>query len=186
MTLFPPLSLGWLNGWIPIVIFYVIFFLLLKVFPKETVDRLYEDSGWALDQARPAKIGLPFALAAMILILFTSLKINLTIFWIGLALALIGQTGFIYSLHTFNITPTGEPVTEGLYKLSRNPQWVTFAVVMIGFSLMVGSWTVLALLSVRVVMNHFRILGEEQALEEQYRSSHLEYKNSVPRYFLFF
>ena len=186
MTLFPHLSLGWLNGWIPIVIFYGIFIILLKVFPKETVDRLYEDSGWTLDQARPAKIGLPFALAAMILILFTSLKINQLIFWIGLALALIGQTGFLYSLHSFNITPAGEPVTAGLYKISRNPQWLTFAAIMIGFSLMVGSWTVLALLAVRVVMNHFRILGEERALEIQYGESYLVYKKSIPRYLLFF
>jgi len=186
MTLFPHLSFGWLNGWIPIVVFYAIFIILLKVFPKETVDRLYEDSGWTLDQARPAKIGLPFALAAMILILFSPLKITQPVFWIGLALALIGQTGFLYSLHTFNITPPDEPATAGLYIFSRNPQWVTFAVVMIGFSMMVGSWTVLALLSVRVVMNHFRILGEEKALEDQYGSSYLEYKNSVPRYFLFF
>ncbi len=35
-------------------------------------------------------------------------------------------------------------------------------------------------------MNHFRILGEEKALEEQYGSSYLDYKNSVPRYFVFF
>jgi len=186
MTLFPSLSLDWLNGWIPIVFFYGIFFILLKVFPKETVDRLYDDSGWTLEMARPAKIGLPFALAAMILILFTPLKLNQPLFWIGLTLALIGQSGFIYSLHTFNITPPSEPATSGLYKFSRNPQWVTFALVMIGFSLMVGSWTVLALLTVRVVMNHFRILGEEKALEEQYGSSYLGYKNSVPRYFLFF
>jgi len=186
MTLFPPLNLGWLNGWIPIALFYGSFIILLKIFPKETVDRLYEDSGWTLDQARPAKIGLPFALAAMILILFTPLKITQPVFWIGLALALLGQTGFIYSLHTFNITPPGKPATTGLYRISRNPQWVTFAVVMIGFSLMVGSWIVLALLSVRVVMNHFRILGEEEALEEQYGASYLEYKMSVPRYFVFF
>ncbi len=186
MSLFPPLSLGWLNGWIPILIFYAVFLVLLKVFPKETVDRLYDDSGWTLDQARPAKIGLPFALAAMVLILFTPLKINQPIFWIGLALALIGQTGFLYSLHTFNITPPGEPVIAGLYKISRNPQWVTFAIVMVGFSLMVGSWTVLALLTMRVVMNHFRILGEEKALETQYGESYLAYKGSVPRYFIFF
>ena len=186
MTLFPPLSLGWLNGWIPIVFFYAVFLTLLKVFPKNTVDRLYEDSGWTLDQARPAKIGLPFALAAMVLILFTPLKINQPILWIGLALALIGQTGFLYSLHTFNITPLDEPVIAGLYKISRNPQWVTFAIIMVGFSLMVGSWTVLALLTVRVVMNHFRILGEERALEMQYGESYLAYKSSVPRYFIFF
>ena len=186
MTLFPPLQIGWLNGWIPIILFFGVFFILLKIFPKETVDRLYDKSGWILDQARPAKIGLPFALAAMLLILFLPLKINQPIFWIGLALALVGQTGFLYSLHTFNITPQDEPVTAGLYKISRNPQWVAFAVVMIGFSLMVGSWIVLALLTVRVVMNHFRILGEEKALEEQYGGSYLEYKNTVPRYFVFF
>ena len=186
MTFFPPLQIGWLNGWIPIILFFGVFFILLKIFPKETVDRLYDDSGWTLDQARPAKIGLPFALAAILLILFLPLKINKPIFWIGLALALVGQTGFLYSLHTFNITPPDEPVTAGLYNISRNPQWVTFAVVMIGFSLMVGSWTVLALLTVRVVMNHFRILGEEKALEEQYGGSYLEYKKNVPRYFVFF
>lgn len=186
MTLFPPLKLEWLNGWIPIVLFYGIFLTLLKIFPKDTVNRLYEDSGWTLEQARPAKIGLPFALAAMVLIIFTPLKINQPIFWIGLALALIGQSGFLYSLHTFNVTPADKPVTTGLYKVSRNPQWVTFAVVMVGFGLMVGSWTILALLVVRVVMNHFRILGEEQALEDQYRVSYQSYKESVPRYFIFF
>lgn len=186
MSLFPPLSLGWLNGWLPIAVFYGSFFALLKIFPKETVDRLYDDSGWTLEVARPAKIGLPFALAAMVLILFTPLNIEHPIFWVGLALALIGQTGFIYSLHSFNITPLGEPVTDGLYRISRNPQWVTFAVVMIGFGLMVGSWTVLGLLTVRVVMNHFRILGEERALEDQYGESYLAYKNAVPRYLIFF
>ena len=186
MSLFPPLSLGWLNGWLLIVVFYSSFFALLKIFPKETVDRLYDDSGWTLEMARPAKIGLPFALAAMILILFTPLQIPQPIFWIGLALALIGQAGFIYSLHSFNITPLDEPVTDGLYKISRNPQWVTFAVVMIGFGLIVGSWTVLGLLTVRVVMNHFRILGEERALEDQYGESYLAYKNAVPRYLIFF
>ena len=186
MTLFPALILGWLNGWIPIVLFYGIFLTLLKIFPKDTVDRLYEDSGWTLEQARPAKIGLPFALAAIILIIFTPLKINQPNFWIGLALAFIGQAGFLYSLHTFNITLPDEPVTAGLYKISRNPQWVTFAVVMVGFSLMVGSWTVLALLAERIVMNHFRILGEEKALENQYGQSYQSYKESVPRYFVFF
>ena len=186
MALFPPLSIGWLNGWIPVLIFYGSFLVLLRIFPKETVERLYDDTGWTIDQARPAKIGLPFALTALILILFTPLKIELPIFLIGLIVTLIGQTGFIWSLLSFNKTPLGEPVTQGLYKISRNPQWVSFAVVMIGLSLMVGSWTVLGLLLVRVIMNHFRILGEEKALEIQYGESYLTYKSNVPRYLLFF
>ena len=40
MTLFPQLKLGLFNGWIPGVLFYLVFFILLKIFPKETVERL--------------------------------------------------------------------------------------------------------------------------------------------------
>ncbi len=51
---------------------------------------------------------------------------------------------------------------------------------------MVGSWTILLLLMVLVIMNHFRILGQEQGLEIQYGESCLIYKKSVSRYFIFF
>jgi len=186
MTLFPLLRFGWLNGWIPGTLFYLVFFILLKIFPKETVDRLYDNSGWTLDQARPAKIGLPFALAALLLLPFTPLKIDQPVFWLGLVLYLFGFGGFVYSLHSFNITPLGEPVTDGLYKFSRNPQWVAFALTLLGISLMVGSWTILILVAVRIIMNHFRILGEEQALTKQYGQAYINYKDSVPRYFVFF
>ena len=186
MQLFPPLGLGWLNGWIPSLLFYGVFIILFRVFPKETVDRLYDNSGWTLDQARPAKIGLPFALAALLLLPFTPLKFNPPLFYVGLILYILGFGGFIYSLHSFNITPLGQPVTDGLYKISRNPQWVAFAITLIGISLMVSSWTILILVSIRIIMNHFRILGEEQALEDQYGQSYLAYKESVPRYLLIF
>lgn len=185
MTLFSPLEIGWLNGWIPGTLFYLVFFILLKIFPKATVARLYDNSGWTLDEARPAKIGLPFALAALLLLPFTPLKINQSVFWVGLILYLTGFAGFVSSLITFNITPLGEPVTSGLYKFSRNPQWVAFAITLIGISLMVGSWTIMALVSVRIIMNHFRILGEEKALAEEYGQSYLGYKESVPRYLIF-
>jgi protein-S-isoprenylcysteine O-methyltransferase Ste14 len=51
---------------------------------------------------------------------------------------------------------------------------------------MVGSWTVLALVAVRVVMNQFWILGEEETQAEKYGDFCLEFKESVPRYFIFF
>ena len=133
------------------------------------------------DQSRAVKFGLPFALAGMALILFTSLKFGQRVFWIGLYSYLLGLVGFVYSLHTFNITPLGEPVSSGLYKFSRNPQWVAFALALLGCGVVVGSWTILLLLMDRVFMNHIRILGEVQGLETQYGKSYLVYKKSVPR-----
>ena len=99
---------------------------------------------------------------------------------------MFGFAGFVYSLHTFNSTPLDEPVTGGLYEFSRNPQWVAFALTLIGISLMVGSWTILSLVTIRITMNHFRILGEECALAEQHGQPYLAYKEAVPRYLLFF
>jgi protein-S-isoprenylcysteine O-methyltransferase Ste14 len=186
MALFPPLRLGWLNGWIPIVVFYAVFIVLLKIFPKETVERLYDRSHWTKQQRTISGIGLPFALAGMVLILFTPLKIHQQVFWAGFVFYLLGFVGFLVALQNFNTTPLAEPVTKGLYRISRNPQWVAFAITLIGASLMVGSWTILGLLMVRVIMNHFRILGEERALEIQYGDSYLVFKESIPRYFLFF
>ncbi|MGB2955364.1 MAG: methyltransferase [Anaerolineales bacterium] len=186
MSLFPPIHLGWLNGWIPILLFYLIFILLLKILPKETVERLYDRANWTKKQSRMAQVGLPFALAGMILVLFTPLKIYQPVFCGGLALYIIGFCGFLISLHNFNSTPLSEPVVGGLYKISRNPQWVAFAITIIGTSIMVGSWTAVFLFLVRVIMNHFRILGEERALEIQYGESYLVYKNSIPRYLFFF
>ena len=186
MSLFPPLHMGWFNGWIPILVFYTVFIILLKVFPKDTVARLYDFSNWTKQQENLGRIGLPFALVGMVLILFTPLKVSSPIFWTGVVLYLVGFAGFIISLQNFNSTPLSEPVVKGLYRISRNPQWVTFAITIIATSLMVGSWTAFLLLLVRVVMNHFRILGEERALEIQYGESYLVYKKSIPRYLLFF
>ncbi|TFG49289.1 MAG: hypothetical protein E4H33_02570 [Anaerolineales bacterium] len=107
MAIFPPLSIGWFYGWIPIALFYGVFILLLKIFPKETVERLYDFSHLTDGQSGAAKIGLPFALAGMALILFTSLHIGQPVFWIGLSVYLVGFAGFFYSLHSFNITPLG-------------------------------------------------------------------------------
>jgi protein-S-isoprenylcysteine O-methyltransferase Ste14 len=185
MTLFPPLTLGWLNGWIPVVAFYGAFLILLRIFPRKTIDRLYENSGWTLKQARPAWFGFPFDLAALILLPLNTLKFGWPGFWIGLILYIISFSGFLYSLHTYNITPVDRVVTDGLYRISRNPQWVSMAITLVAISLMVGSWTILFLISVRIVLNHFRILGEEIVLEKQYGQSYLDYKNSVPRYFIF-
>lgn len=186
MSYFPPLHLGWLNGWIPIFLFYGVFFVLLKIFPKDTVERLYDRSHWTNQQANLARIGLPFALVGLILIMFTALKIGQPIFWFGLVMYLVGFAGFLSSLYSFNNASLGKPVTVGLYKVSRNPQWVAFAFGIIGTSLMVGSWTAFLLLMVRVVMNHFRILGEERALEIQYGEPYLAYQKIVPRYLFFF
>ena len=185
MELFPRLQLGLANGWIPLVLFYTIFGFLMARFPKEVVERLYDRSGWTGQQRTISSIGLPFALAGMVLIVLTSLKIGQPVFYIGFLLYVLGLSGFILALINFKNTPFDEPVTTGIYRFSRNPQWVTFALVLVSCAIVVGSWIALLLLGVRIVFNHFRILGEEKGCLEQYGASYQAFMDRVPRYFLF-
>jgi hypothetical protein len=45
MVLLPELQSGWLNGWLLLVILYGTFGILLLIFPRQVVSRLYDRTG---------------------------------------------------------------------------------------------------------------------------------------------
>ena len=50
MEFWPTLEIGWLNGWILLVLDFLIQGSLLLVFPKNVVTRLFDRSGWSEKQ----------------------------------------------------------------------------------------------------------------------------------------
>jgi hypothetical protein len=90
MKLFPALRIGWLNGLLPMGILYLIFGILLLVFPKEVVGRLYERSNWSREQRVIMLIGKSMALVWFPLIILTPLKIGTPVFVLGMALFALG------------------------------------------------------------------------------------------------
>jgi len=185
MELFPTLTLGWINGWLMLAAFYLVFGIALLIFPQPVVKRLYDVSGWSRQQRLVNLIGKPFALADMTLVVFTPLKVGQPVFVVGLVVFAIGFAGMISALISFRRTPLDQPVTEGLYRISRNPQWVSLFLLMLGIGIAIGSWTVLLLLLVTTVFYHFRILGEERACAKHYGEPYKEFLQRVPRYLLF-
>ncbi|NIM95854.1 MAG: hypothetical protein GTO18_19310 [Anaerolineales bacterium] len=116
--------------------------------------------------------------------IFSPLKLGQPFSVLGLVLYSLGLIRFVVSLFNFKNAPLDRPVTDGLYRVSRNPQWLSFVLVLLGIGFAVGSWIVVILFSVRIVVNHFRILGEEEACLQQYGDDYREYIKRVPRYFL--
>lgn len=185
MELFPTLKLGWINGWLMLAAFYLAFGIMLLAFPRPVVKRLYEASGWSRQQRLMNSIGKPFALAEMALVVFTPLKVGQAVFGVGLTVFAIGFAGMVSALIVFRRTPLDQPVTGGLYRISRNPQWVSLFLIMLGIGIAIGSWTVLLLLLVTTVFYHFRILGEERACLQRYGEPYEQFLKRVPRYLLF-
>ena len=93
------------------------------------------------------------------------------------------------SVDYFIIAPSGR--TGQLADLcwsSRSIQDLFMAVVkeMTGEDLnIINSWIAIIIIIVSAIFLHYRILGEEKRLTQQYGDSFLEYKKKVSRYFLF-
>ena len=186
MNLFPEIKLGLLNGWIYFVFYLIVFGITMSTCSREVKKRLIDRSLWDKKTKIITASGKLFSLANIIMIFLASLQIGTFEFIIGTVLYLIGLTGLVISIINYRNAPLEKPITRRLYKLSRNPQILMIFITFTGMVLIIGSWINLIFLCITVITTHFSILGEEKALTEQYGESYLEYKNQVPRYFLFF
>lgn len=186
MEFIPALKLGWLNGWILLAFEFMIQGFLLLIFPKDVVSRLFDRSGWSVKQRVFLITGKVFSFACLILIILTPLKINSSSFMLGLILYAIGIAGLIVAMYNFKNTPLDQPVTQGVYKISRHPQNVAIFIFILGICVAIGSWVALLMLLMSKVLQHFGILAEEEVCLKRYGEPFRAFIERVPRYFLFF
>ncbi|MFW9901550.1 MAG: methyltransferase family protein [Candidatus Thorarchaeota archaeon] len=186
MDFIPKFGIGWLNGWLPLIIYVSIQFIVTFTCPKEVKRRLIDRKGWTKTQITMTTIGKSFTLINIILLFLSPLKFGSIEFYIGIILYFIGIIALSTAIINFRNAPLGKPIVSGFYRISRNPQLFSIYIIFIGHILMIGSWISLIILLVSILGSHFSILGEEKRLKEQYGNSYLEYKEKVPRYFIFF
>jgi protein-S-isoprenylcysteine O-methyltransferase Ste14 len=182
MEWIPHLELGWLNGWLLLVVYGLVFGGTVRSFPNDVIAKLYDRSNWSKTQRIITRIGKLLSIPSFILLALTPLKISTATFWVGIALFVLGLTGVVIALFNFKAMHEGQPATTGLYRISRNPQWVTLLTAFVGACLAIGSGIALVVFAILAVCYHFRILGEEQACLNQYGESYRAYMRRVPRY----
>ena len=185
MEMFPSMRWGWLNGWILSSAFLLVFGGLCLSFSREVMAKLFDRSGWRRHQRVVSALSKLAVLACWVLLIGTPLKIGQGVFVIGSALSVAGSILMASALLSYNRTPTGQMVTRGTYRVSRNPQWLGMAAMLIGACVGIGSWTAVMLWLVSAVGYHFRILGEETACAAHYGAEYEDYRNRVPRYVFF-
>jgi len=186
MEWFPILTPGLVNGWLLVAILYLVFGVLLAVFPRAVVARLYDRSLQAGRRVLQRVLGVLLVLTWLALSILTPLRRGHAALPLGLALYVFGLAGFIIALVNYAATPPDQPVTSGLYRISRHPQQFMISAAFLGVSIAMGSWLALTLMCLGVVGGHFKVLAEEKACLLQYGDSYGDYMRRVPRYFLFF
>ena len=72
--------------------------------------------------------------------------------------------------------------TEGLYRLSRNPQYVADIAILLGWSLLSGSVWLMPLATCGILALFLAPFAEEPWLKENYGTDYVAYKARVARY----
>jgi protein-S-isoprenylcysteine O-methyltransferase Ste14 len=187
MKIFPELQIGVLNGWIPLLLYFIGLILSVVLYSKESRLWLFNNPK---DESKRVLVfiricGQLVMIAYIVMMIFTPLHFNNPIFIAG---ALIYAIGYIYeisALHYFRITPLRQPVVGGPYRVSRNPQWLGLFLVLLGSAIATQIWLYIGMVIIVAFIYHIQILDEEAACIEKYGDSYYEYKKRIPRYFLF-
>lgn len=110
---------------------------------------------------------------------------------IGAGVAVVGDVVFILSVWTMKDswragvpeTDKTELVTNGIYKISRNPAFLGFDLVYAGILMMFFNWILLAVSLFAIIMFHLQIVNvEEDFLLISFGQEYVEYRKTVHRY----
>jgi protein-S-isoprenylcysteine O-methyltransferase Ste14 len=184
MEFLPSVRLGIPNGWLLLAANFVGLTISAIAFPVDKRRKLFIEPHYPRGHPRLVIIALGriAAISFVVLTPFASLKLGTYSFYLGLAVYAIGYIVVMVSMHDYKRAPTTELATTGLYRYSRNPQWLGLVGVFAGTALAVGGWLHLILVFLLVIAYHFQILLEEGICKAAYGAEYLDYMSRVPRY----
>jgi protein-S-isoprenylcysteine O-methyltransferase Ste14 len=127
---------------------------------------------WLLPAAKvvvPARLVLAAALAGL-----------------GVIVPVAGVIAFRRHKTTVNpFTPdqSSSLVADGIYRFSRNPMYLGFLLILVGWSVWLGNWAAALLLPLFVIyMNKFQIEPEERMLRDRFGPQFAKYCEGVRRW----
>ena len=111
---------------------------------------------------------------------------GLVIGLLGLLVGAVAIVTFSRAGTTVNPTRPGDTavlVTHGIYRLSRNPMYVSLLLYLVGYAAYLAAWPAMLVLPLFVLyMNRFQIEPEERVLAERFPDAFSAYCEQVRRW----
>lgn len=103
-------------------------------------------------------------------------------FYIGLIIYSLGIVLYAVSVVNYAKPKMNGINLNGLYRISRNPMYISYFIYFLGCVLFTHSWILLALLIVFQISAHWIILSEERWCIMEFGEEYKKYMNKVRRY----
>lgn len=104
----------------------------------------------------------------------------------GMGISIAGVVSFRQARTTVNPTKpdsTSALVSTGIYSVTRNPMYLGFLLVLIGWAAFLSNvWALVGALVFVLYMNRFQIIPEERALSAMFGAEFSAYKTKVRRW----
>jgi hypothetical protein len=188
MQILPTLRFGLANQWLLLAAYLAGFGYFVFRLPKVKREWLFADPKHTIHGFKKLalRIGQLLTFGLIVVVCLTPLPDRpLGPALAGLILYATGTFLVLLSLHFFGQAPDDQPVLDGPYRFSRNPQWVGLFLVLLGLALSAKSWLLVMMVLIVGLIYHIQILAEEALCRAQYGASYEQYLKTVPRYLLF-
>jgi protein-S-isoprenylcysteine O-methyltransferase Ste14 len=186
MSLTPAFQIGLWNAWIPIVLLFAAGFVPLYIDNQRVEKRSEGDLKWS-ELSRTGKIVIVITHVMIMSFtflysIFVPLKLGTYWFVAGLPVYLLGLVIVLMMSISFATAPLGEPLTKGIYAISRHPGYFGFFLGLTGIGIACASWVFLLCALVWIVTWHFGVIEEESRMLERYGDAYGEYMERTPRW----
>jgi protein-S-isoprenylcysteine O-methyltransferase Ste14 len=184
MSPIPAFQIGLWNAWIFMLLDVLTFPLFMRIAKGRAPET--EGQSQVSTLSRTKRVTLYSSkiiyIPAFIYSIFLPLKLGTVWFFVGLPVTLIGFVAGVLVILNWTVSPRGEPVTNGLYRYSRHPMYVTAFVFFLGVSIATASWVFLLFTILLTAASFYFAPLEEQSCLEKYGDTYREYMNRTPRY----
>lgn len=160
----------------------IIIFAYVSVFHTATTKRMGDMNGYTPKEKAAAVLASLSPYPFMIMTVFIPLSANKTAIICGTLLYAVGLIGFLSAVVSYVKIRPGEPATQGIYKVSRNPMYVSAFLIFASIVIMTLNALLTILLIIIITLNHRMIQVEEKACARRFGKTYEHYRENTPRY----
>ena len=180
-------QIGWLNLWILTLVLYSAPILIgISKGEKAGLKReLVLPSMSSVERALYMLVVLP-QVAMYLYTIFVPFTTNVALLGAGLVLFVIGLALTLKQAWDFAVAPPDKLVTNGIFRIARNPGYFGAMLAYLGMGLAGGSWLIVAVAVYWFIGYQWTATLEERFCMEHWPEEFAEYKRKVAKNFLFF
>ena len=183
MNIFNHLEIDLWNGWIFLVAFIFLNAILVLIYPKHFAKRVFTMPTLSNKNERFfSPLNFIFFIGTMSVSIFLPIKFGNFWFVSGMTIFAAGIISYTSAMINFATTPPDQPVTKGIYRISRNPMQVMAMITWIGVGLVTASWLIIILCVLQGFFSFPSMTAQEKFCIKKYGNPYREYMKKAPRY----